>query len=89
MPKKKLPGEDLEPTLKTTLDSMSPEDLRKKVSEVALYKQTREDVMKADPAVKKAREALAAELLDYKEEIKGAKDQIAYIKYLLESSGKL
>lgn len=85
----KLPGENLEPTLKATLDNMKPEELRVKVSEVALYKQTREDLKKIDPAVLDAREKLASEVADYNDEIKGAKDQIAYIKFLLEQAGKL
>lgn len=91
MPKnsKKLPGEDLEPTLKVALDNMKPEELRAKVSEVALYKQAREDQMAADPDVSQARATLAESLADYKDEIKGSKLQIAYIKYLLESAGKL
>lgn len=91
MPKnsKKLPGEDLEPTLKAALDNMKPEELRAKVSEVALYKQAQEDQMKADPDVQQARDALAGALADYKDEIKGAKQQISYIKHLLEQAGKL
>jgi hypothetical protein len=94
MPKKfkngpKLPGDDLEPTLKTALDNMKPEELRAKVSEVALYKQAREQLLKTDPAVVDAREALNRETKDYKDEIKGAQKQIAYISHLLESAGKL
>lgn len=91
MPKgeKKSVGEKLEPTLKAALDGMTPEQLRVKVAEVALYKQAREDLMKTDPAVVEAREKLNDETLDYKEEIKGAKNQIAYIKQRLQDQGKL
>lgn len=92
MPKKnskKLPGEDLEATLKAALDNMKPEELRAKVSEVALYKQAREDQMAADPDVSQARKSLNELLADYKEEIKGSKQQISYIKHLLDSAGKL
>jgi hypothetical protein len=88
-PKKKLPGEDLEKTLKTNLENMKPEELRVKVSEVALYKQAQENMMKNDPEVKQKRDALNEELADYRMEIKGAKEQIAFITYLLESQGKL
>lgn len=86
---KKQPGDNLEATLKTNLENMSAEDLRKKVSEVALYKQAQENMLKTDPEVTQKRDALAEETADYKMEIKGAKEQIAYITYLLEMQGKL
>jgi hypothetical protein len=92
MPKgrpKKLPGEDLDPTLKTTLDNMNDTDLRAKVSEVALYRQARQNAMKNDPAVQQAREGLTNATQDYKDEIKGSDRTIKYATYLLESRGKL
>jgi hypothetical protein len=88
MPKKQ-PGEDLEPGLKETLESMSNEELKAKVSEVALLRQSIVNEMKKDPEVKQKREELAFYLKDnYKDDIKGADDQIGYISFLLESRGK-
>ncbi len=86
---KKLPGEDLEGTLKETLEGMKDEELKAKVSEVALLRQSVQAQMKKDPDVKQARENLANELSSYKEDIKGADQQIEYISYLLEARGKL
>jgi hypothetical protein len=88
MPKKQ-PGEDLEPKLKETLENMSNEELKAKVSEVALLRQSVLNEMKKDPEVKQMRESLAFYLKDnYKDDIKGADDQIAYITSLLEARGK-
>lgn len=87
--KKKLPGDNLEKTLKTNLDNMKPEELRVKVAEVSLYKQTRQNLLKTDPAVIAAKEALDTETADYKMEIKAAGEQIKYITHLLEQAGKL
>lgn len=92
MPKgqKKQPGDDLEPKLKETLENMKDEELKAKVSSVALLKQSLEDEMKKDPDVQQARATLNDLLNDrYKDDIKGAKEQIAYIKCLLENRGKL
>lgn len=87
---KKQPGDDLEPKLKEELESMSDEDLRKKVSEVALLKQALEDEKKNDPDVQQKREELNTLVADrYGDDIKGAKEQIAYIKSLLQLRGKL
>lgn len=87
--KKKAPGEGLEKELKSTLDNMSSEELKAKVSEVALYKRAQEDLMKQDPDIKQAKDAVKLAEQDYKDEIKGANEQIGYIKFLLESKGKL
>lgn len=88
MGKKKLPGEDLEPKLKETLENMKDDELRKKVSEVALYRSSRSAQMKADPDLKQKREALNFAAADFKEDIKGADNEIGYISYLLEARGK-
>jgi hypothetical protein len=45
--------------------------------------------MKKDPDVKQKRDELNFLLADYKDDIKGADEQIGYITYLLEQQGKL
>lgn len=86
---KKQPGADLEPTLKASLEGMSDVDLRKKVSEVALYRNVRIEAMKADPVIAEARKNLNEAAADYKLEIKGADAQIQFASHLLDSRGKL
>jgi N-glycosylase/DNA lyase len=86
---KKQPGEDLDGELKSTLENASDEELKKKVSEVALLRSAIQAQMKKDPDVKQAREDLANTLRSYKEDIKGADHQIDFISYLLEARGKL
>lgn len=87
--KQKQPGEALEKELKSTLENMKDIELRSKVSEVALLKQGVVDEMKKDPDVKQKRDELNFLLADYKDDIKGADEQISYIKFLLDSRGKL
>lgn len=74
---------------KSNLENMSDEEIRAKVSELALYKQARKDTMQADPEVIRLSEALSSEKADYQDEIKGADLKIKYAKFLLESRGKL
>lgn len=87
-PTKKDPFEKLDKELKAFMENASDEDLKKKVSEVALYRQARQDAKKADPELKQLREKLAFEASDYNEEIKGADLQIKYAHFLLEARGK-
>ena len=86
---KKDPFKKLNPELRKSMENMSDEELRKKVSEVALYRQTRVDVMKADPEIQRLSQDLALEKKDYNDEIKGADLQIKFAKSLLEGRGKL
>lgn len=81
--------EKLDQELRSTFDNLTDEEVRAKVSEVALYRQARRDVMEQDPDIQQLSEQLSLAKSDYNSEIKGADLQIKYLKYLLDSRGKL
>jgi hypothetical protein len=82
--KEKLDGE-----LRASLNGMSDAELMAKVSEVALYRQLREQAMASDPDVQERKRLLSEATADYRDEIKGAKAQIKCITELLEARGKV
>lgn len=79
----------LDQELRSTFDNLSDEDVRSRVSEVALYRQARKDVMEQDPDIQQLSEQLSLAKSDYTTEIKEADLQIRYLKHLLEVRGKL
>ena len=83
------PFEKLDKEYKTGIESASDEDIRKKISEAAIYRAERVETMKKDPALKELREKLNFEASDYKDEIKGADLRIKYAMSILEARGKL
>lgn len=80
---------DIDPELKETLESMSDEEVRKKVSEFALLRQAQKEMMKEDPDVQEASDNLKVVKAPYNEAIKGAELNIKYVKFLLEARGRL
>lgn len=83
------PFEKLDKDFKTNVENMSDEDIRKKISESAIYRAERVETMKADPVLKELREKLNFEAADYRDEIKGADLRIKYAMSILEARGKL
>jgi hypothetical protein len=85
---KKNPFEDLDPEFKETVEAMSDEDIKKKISEVAINEHENRSAMKADMdlAEKKEIAKLAGE--QYAEATKANRLRISYAYAVLESRGK-
>lgn len=83
------PWEKLESTLKSNMENMSDEDLKKKVSEVALHRAEQVALMKEDQHIKEVAAQLSDAKKGYTDQIKGADLTIKYAKALLEARGKL
>ena len=81
--------EKLDKELRSTFDNLNDDEVKAKVSEVALYRQARKELMEQDPDIQQVSEQLALLKADYTSEIKGAELQITYLKNLLENRGKL
>jgi hypothetical protein len=70
------------------IDGSSTEEIRKRVSEVALLDATEKQVLKNDPDVVSAREVLKNLMEPYRENFKSYKLQIEYCRQALDGSGK-
>lgn len=86
--KKKSPFADLDQEFKDTIDNMSDEDIKKRVSEVAIaeHENRANKAKDEDLAEKVAAAKFAGE--QYREATKMNKLRIAYAHFILESRGK-
>ncbi len=85
---RKDPFENLDPNFKATIDNGTEEEIRKKISENALYRAAQEEMLKNDPDVAQAREALKLATADYSDAIKTARLNIKYAAFILDARGK-
>jgi hypothetical protein len=83
------PWEKLEKNLKEGMESMSDEDLKKRVSVAALERAEQTALMKEDQHIKEVAFQLGEAKKTYTDQIKGADLIIKYAKHLLEARGKL
>jgi hypothetical protein len=72
-----------------TIDSSSPEEIKAKVSQLALLDATMRDTLKNDGAVNDAKNVLKNLKEPYSLDFKSFKLQIAYAKQVLEGKGAL
>lgn len=86
---KKDKWEDLPEGFQETIDSSSPEDIKKKVSQLALLDVTQRALLKEDPEVNETKDKLKYLMEPYREDLKSIKLQIAYAKEVLEGKGAL
>jgi len=86
---KKSPFADLDSDFKTSIDSMSEEDIKRRVSEVAINEHENRAAKKKDQdlADKMAAVKFAGE--QYREATKMNKLRIAYAHFILEARGKV
>jgi hypothetical protein len=92
MPKgrpKKEPFEDLDKDFKALIESATEEDIRKKISEVALNEFQNQENKKADGQLAEAGAAYKEAGAQYKEATKHNKLRIGYARFMLDSRGKL
>jgi hypothetical protein len=87
--KKKGPFEDLDKEYKETIENMSDEDIKKRISEVAIAEHENRAAMAADPDLQQAKDALKLASEDYREGTKMNKLRIGYAHFILESRGKV
>jgi len=80
---------DLPEGYKEQIDSSSPEDIKKKVSQVALLEVSERGLLKLDPDVNETKDRLKNLMEPYRENLKSYKLQIAYAKQVLEDKGAL
>lgn len=87
--KNKDPYKNLDPAFKNRVEAMSDNEIRAKVSEVALYRQARLESLKNDPEVEQAKDSLSLLTADYKADVKASDLKIRFAKEILERRGKL
>ena len=87
--KKKSPFADLDAEFKETIDNMSEEDIKRRISEVAIAEHENREAKKKDEdlAEKVAAVKFAGEA--YREATKMNKLRIAYAHFILEARGKV
>jgi hypothetical protein len=86
---KKEPFADLSPEYRTEIENASEEDIRKKISLVALAEAENVDNKKNDEHLKEVGMALQEAGAQYKEASKANKQKIGYARSILEARGKL
>ena len=85
---KKNPFEDLGPAFKELVEAMSDEDIKKKISEVAIDQHENLAAKKADMDLAEKKEIHDQAGLQYKEATKANVMRISYAYSVLESRGK-
>lgn len=79
--------DSLDGDFKDAIAQSSPEDIRKRVSEIALLECTTRAILKEDPDVQEAKEALKNLMEPYREDLKAFKLKIEYAKRVLDDKG--
>jgi hypothetical protein len=82
--KKKDKFENLDDTFKDAVDGMSTDEIRKRISDIAILDFEYKKLFKEDPEVLKARQALKDVSQDYRDDIKACKLQMEYAKKILD-----
>ena len=79
--------EALLPEFKDAIQQSSTEEIRKKISDVAILDCTMKATLKEDPEVQGARETLKNLMEPYREDLKSYKLQIEFMKRTLDDKG--
>lgn len=87
--KKKSNFEELDDDFKTMIDSASEDEIRKKISDVALNEAQNQENKKQDQDLKEKKEAVKMASEQYKDATKANKLRIGYARSILEARGKL
>lgn len=86
---KKAPFADLDQDFKDTVANMSEEEIRKRISEVALNEHENREAKKKDMDLKEKQSAAKFAGAQYVEATKMNKLRIAYAHFILEGRGKV
>lgn len=81
--------DDLDPEYKSTLEDMSDDDVRRKISEVALNEAQNQENKKADQDLAEKKLAAKEAGLQYSEASKANRLRILYARFILEARGTL
>lgn len=87
--KKKSPFADLDAEYKTNIENMTEEEIKKRISEVALAEHENREAKKADQDLKEKLSAAKYAGAQYAEGTKMNRLRIAYAHFILESRGKV
>ena len=79
--------ESLGDDFKDAVNSASADDVRKRIGEIALLDCTEKSVLKEDPDVAQAKDALKNLMEPYRESLRSYRLQIEYCKNCLEGAG--
>lgn len=78
---------DLDETFKDAITQSSTDEIRKRVSDIAILECTTRAILKDDPSVKQAKDALGELMQPYRDDLKSFKLQIEYAKQVLDDKG--
>lgn len=84
---KKDPHANLPEGFKDAIDGMSRDEIRKRISDIAILDCEYKAALKADPDVAQAKDSLKNLMQPYRDDIKSCKAQIAYCKEVLDAKG--
>jgi len=86
---KKNPFDDLDVDYKTLIENGSDDEIRRKISDVALAESENQELRKADQDLQEKTESARFAGESYKENSRHNKLRINYARFLLQSRGKL
>lgn len=81
--------DDLDAEWKDAVANSDPEEIKKRMADLAAEAEMQKQAMDADPEVQQLKDRLKTETADYKANIKGAKLRIQYCVEKLKDKGAL
>ena len=88
-PSKKMPFEDLDSDFKTAIEAMTDDEVRRRISDVAINEHENREHMKKDVDLMEQKEKTKEAGAQYAEASKMNRLRISYAHHVLDSRGKL